>query len=114
VDAPDAEREQAVARLGENLGLILRTLQEAPEPAPRITVLALYDPLPENPSGAWVGRANGEIRRVAQQHGARVAAGDRAFRGREDEYLRPGDVHPNDAGYEALARAFARADGLPG
>lgn len=113
-DAPDAEREAAVARLGRNVDLILGTLRGASEPAPRVTVLALYDPLPGSPSGSWVERANAEIRRVAREHGTRVAAADRAFRGREAELLSPDGIHPNDAGHRALAEAAARTQGPPG
>jgi hypothetical protein len=56
---------------------------------------------------------NAEIRRVAEANGASVAAADERFRGREQEYAHharyPWDVHPTDAGHEALARAFAEA-----
>jgi hypothetical protein len=58
---------------------------------------------------------NAEIRTVAEQNGVRVAAGDRAFVDREGEYTRhdqyPWDIHPTDAGYEALAEVFTEAAG---
>lgn len=110
----DAERETVLARYSENLDRILRTLQSASDPAPRVTVLALYNPAPGSFTDQWTGRLNAEIRSVAQRNGASVAAGDEAFRGNEAAYTHyaryPWDIHPTDEGYEALARAFARSD----
>jgi acyl-CoA thioesterase I len=112
-DATDAEREAAIARYGRNLDYILKRLRGASEPEPRIAVLALYNPAPGSFTDEWVGRLNREIRAVSEANGASVAAGDRAFRGHEREYIHyPGDIHPTDKGYEALARAFERATGV--
>ena len=111
----DAERESAIAIFGQNLDFILKTLSEASEPTPRITVLAYYNPAPGSFTDRWVGRLNEEIRAVSEENGARVAAGDRAFQDREGVYTLheqyPWDVHPTDAGYEALAEAFTEAAG---
>lgn len=110
-DGTDAEREAALARYAENLDYILRTLNDASDPAPEITVLAIYNPAPGSFTDEWAGRLNDEVRAVARRNGARVAAADRAFRGHEAEYSHydqySWDIHPTDAGYEALARAFA-------
>ena len=109
-DATDAEREAAIARYGQNLDYILKRLGGASDPEPRIAVLALYNPSPGSFTDEWVGRLNREIRAVSEANGASVAAGDRAFRGHEREYVHyPGDIHPTDKGYAALARAFERA-----
>lgn len=112
-DGADAEREAALARYAANLDRILSTLNEASDPAPEVTVLALYNPGPGSFTDVWAGRLNAEIRAVARRNGAAVAAADRAFRGHEAEYSHhardPRDIHPTDAGYEALARAFAGA-----
>ncbi len=108
-DATDAEREDAIARYGQNLDYILKRLGDASDPEPRIAVLALYNPAPGSFTDEWVGRLNREIRAVSEANGASVAAGDRAFRGHEREYVHyPGDIHPTDKGYAALARAFER------
>ncbi len=111
----DVEREAALARYTANLGHILETLNGASDPAPRITVLAIYNPAPGSFTDEWARRLNAEIRRVADRQGAQVAAADRAFRGHEAEYAHyaryPWDIHPTDAGYEALARTFAEATG---
>jgi acyl-CoA thioesterase-1 len=109
-DATNAEREAAIARYGQNLDYILKRLGDASDPEPRIAVLALYNPAPGSFTDEWVGRLNREIRAVSEANGASVAAGDRAFRGHEREYVHyPGDIHPTDKGYAALARAFERA-----
>ena len=109
----DAEREEALSRYARNLDRVLETLAGASDPAPRISVLALYNPAPGSFTDEWTGRLNAEIRRVAGTNGASVAAADETFRGREQEYAHharyPWDVHPTDEGYEALARAFAEA-----
>lgn len=107
-DATDAERRAAIAHYSRNLSYILETLENASEPAPRIIILALYNPEPGSFTDEWIGRLNAKIRATAQQHGTSVAAGDQAFQGHEERYVHAGDIHPNDAGYRALARAFVR------
>lgn len=112
-DGTHADREAAITRYGENLDLILTKLEDASNPAPRISVLALYNPAPGSPTDAWIGRLNAQIRTVARENGAAVAAGDEAFRGHEREYVHHDrhqwDIHPTDKGYAALARAFLEA-----
>lgn len=108
----DTDRKEALARYSRNLDYILRALEGAVDPAPRMTVLALYNPAPGSFTDEWTGRLNAEIRTVARENGASVAAGDRAFEGHEAEYahyVRDRDIHPTDEGYEALARAFDEA-----
>ena len=109
----DAEREAALVRYAENLDYILRTLKGASDPAPEITVLAIYNPAPGSFTDEWAGRLNGEVRAVARRNGARVAAADMAFGGHEAEYSHydqySWDIHPTDAGYEVLAQTFAEA-----
>ncbi len=113
LSSTEGDREEALSRYSRNLDYILRALNGASDPAPRITVLALYNPAPGSFTDVWAGRLNDEIRAVARENGASVAAGDRAFEGREAEHAHyarnPWDIHPTDAGYEALARAFAEA-----
>lgn len=113
--AGGADREAAIARYAANLDRILKTLKAASKPAPRITILALYNPAPGSFADEWIGRLNSRIRSVAQRHDVAVADGDRAFRGHDAEYTRyaryPWDIHPTDKGYEALAKALAAARG---
>jgi acyl-CoA thioesterase-1 len=110
---PGRRREAAVEEFGENLDRILYTLRRASKPAPRISVLLLYGPAPGGPADRWTARMNAEILACAARHGAAVADAPELFRGHEEEYLRPHDVHPTDAGYRALARAFERAKPVP-
>ncbi len=109
----DAGRDEALTQYARNLDYILKTLNNASTPAPKITVLALYNPAPGSFTDEWAGRLNAQIRAVAEKNGASVAAGDEAFRGQEAEYTHyardPYDIHPTDEGYEALARAFVEA-----
>lgn len=114
-DASDRQRREAISGYGENLGFILETLNEASDPPPRITVLTPYNPEPGGLADRWTGAMNEEIRTTARDHGASVAEGERAFRGTTEEYLRyyesgERDIHPNDRGYAALARALLRAE----
>lgn len=113
----DAEREAAIETFGQNLDFILRKLNRSSDPVPRVIVLAYYNPSPGSFTDRWVGRLNEEIRSVAERNGASVAAGDRAFADRDGEYTRhdqyPWDIHPTDAGYEALTRAFIDAEDRP-
>lgn len=115
LQAPDdpERRREAVERFGENLDRILETLHGASEPPPRISVLLLYSPEPGGPADGWIARMNAEILACARRHGAVVANTPELFRGHEGEYLRPGDIHPTDAGYRAIARALERAHPVP-
>jgi lysophospholipase L1-like esterase len=109
----DREREQALTQYARNLDHILKALNNASTTAPKITVLALYNPAPGSFTDEWAGRLNAQIRDVAEENGASVAAGDEVFEGQEAEYTHyardPYDIHPTDEGYEALARAFIEA-----
>lgn len=113
-DATGRERREAISEYGEDLEFILQTLGEASEPPPRITVLTLYNPDPGSFTDRWVDVMNEEIRATARSNGAAVADARRTFDGNTAEYLRrykngERDIHPNDRGYEALARAIAQA-----
>ena len=112
-DGTDAEREEALTRYAQNLDYVLKALEDASDPSPRVAVLALYNPAPGSFTDEWTGRLNAEIRRVAGDNAVSVAAADEAFRGQEGEYTHharyPWDVHPTDDGYDALARTFADA-----
>lgn len=108
----DQARRDAVSRYGQNLDFILKTLNGSSRPAPRITVLALYNPAPGSFTDKWTGRLNDEIRTTASRNGVAVADGDRRFEGHAAQYTHytreTPDIHPTDRGYEALTRAFAR------
>lgn len=108
------ERRETISEYGEDLEFILQTLNEASQPPPRITVLTLYNPDPGSFTDRWVNVMNEEIRATAHSDGAAVADARQTFDGNTGEYLRrydngERDIHPNDRGYEALARAIAQA-----
>lgn len=113
-DATDRERRAAIQEYSESLAFILQTLDEVSETPPRITVLTLYNPEPGGFTDRWVDVMNEEIRATAQSNGASVAETRQTFDGNTEQYLRryesgERDIHPNDRGYEALARAIAQA-----
>jgi lysophospholipase L1-like esterase len=114
-DAPEKRKRAAISEYGDDLDFILETLDRASDPPPRVIVLTVYNPRPGGDNGRWIGEINREIRTTARANDTPVAEGARAFRGHANEYLRyyesgERDVHPNDAGYAALARALLEAD----
>lgn len=117
-DASEQKKRNAISDYGEDLDFILDTLNEASDPSPEITILTLYNPEPGSFTDRWTGAMNEEIRTTSRNNGASVAEGARFFRGHTREYLRhyengERDIHPNDRGYAALARALLNADESP-
>lgn len=114
-DASNQKRRRAISSYGESLGFILDALKGASDPPPDITILTLYNPQPGDSTDRWIGGMNDEIRAAARENGVSVAEAKEAFQGHTQEYLRRyesgrRDIHPNDRGYAALARALLRAD----
>lgn len=114
-EASDRQRREAISGYGRDLDFILETLTGASEPSPGITLLTLYNPEPGDFTDRWTSAMNEEIRTAATDHGASVAEVGRAFQGHTQDYLRyyesgERDIHPNDQGYAALARALLRAE----
>jgi lysophospholipase L1-like esterase len=76
----------------------------------------LYNPLPAGPYAQYsrqvqqiLDQANSMICTWAKNYNGNVAYIDREFRGKEQHLLGPDFAHPNVAGYQRIARAFARA-----
>lgn len=114
VNATDADRQQALDAFGYNLNYILGALGNAgdrDDRAPRVAIFTLYNPAPGTFTDEWADRANDTIRSVATRQGVEVIRSDQTFEGREAEYTHfeayQWDIHPTDAGYEALCRALA-------
>lgn len=106
-DESEAGRQRAIERYGANLDRILASLNAASEGRANVSVLTMYNPVPGSFTDEWTTRLNEEIVNIAEQNGASVADGYEAFRGNENEYINlPGDFHPTDSGYEALARSI--------
>jgi len=69
-----------------------------------MALIGLYNPLPQVPDAAyWVQRFNLFLRKLEQPHIINVQVYD-AFVGQDDSYLSEDYIHPNEQGYEAVAR----------
>lgn len=114
-DVSGQRRRSAISDYGKDLDFILNTLKEASNPPPEITILTLYNPDPNGLTDRWIGAMNEEIRASADSHEISVAEARQAFQGHTSEYLRrydngKRDIHPNDQGHAALARALLNAE----
>lgn len=110
--AETSAREDALATVATNLRLILGNLAAAvgatPAP-PDLVVTTYYDPSGTDPTlpgtdGWWIARLNDVIAREAAAAGARTADVAERFRAAGSGLTRyPSDVHPTDAGHQAIA-----------
>lgn len=72
-----------------------------------ILVATLYNPFPERQEAdAWIRKANASIKKLNHYPHLHIVDLYSLFKGREKEWLSLDGVHPNDKGYEAMARAF--------
>lgn len=77
-----------------------------------IVLVGLYNPLPQVPDAAyWVQRFNLFLRKLEQPHILVVQVYD-AFVGQDSRYLSEDAIHPNEIGYEELARQVENAVSL--
>lgn len=131
MEAPGDDPEGAVDGLAANLDLLFRRLRLALAAdgvplAEAVCLQTVYNPFEAagpmagngaSPPGAHPRlprrNVNVVLREVAAAYGVRVAEVSRAFRGRAAEltWVGSGDIHPNDAGHRAIARAYAVAAG---
>ena len=84
-------------------------------PMATVKVATLYNPLPAGPYALYMALAQGVIDNVnvriatwAKHYGFNVVYLDRKFRGKEWLLIGQDHVHPNAAGYQVIAKAFAR------
>ncbi|TGE34669.1 SGNH/GDSL hydrolase family protein [Desulfosporosinus sp. Sb-LF] len=80
-----------------------------------VKVATLYNPLPAGPYAPFnalaqrvIASANRIIVSWAKQYGAVVVFLDREIRGKEHLLIGQDYAHPNEAGYQVIAKAFAR------
>jgi lysophospholipase L1-like esterase len=114
--APDPEREQALASLARNLSDALDRLREA-APDADLVVMTYYDPYGGDPGvpnsdAAWVARLNTTIREAAERRGVAVADVYAAFGGGlsyQYTNILLGDVHANRQGHAVIAEQYWRA-----
>lgn len=85
-------------------------------PRATIKVATLYNPLPAGPYALYMALAQGVIDNAnriivtwARHYGFIVVCLDRVFRGKEHLLISPDYLHPNAAGYQVIAKAFARS-----
>jgi lysophospholipase L1-like esterase len=77
-----------------------------------MALIGLYNPLPQVPDAAyWVQRFNLFLRKLEQPHIHIVQVYD-AFVGQDSCYLSEDAIHPNEQGYDVLARQVMNAISL--
>lgn len=114
---PESQREAVFESFRTTYAETVREIRAAVGDVPFL-VLTLYDPTEGEESAVgteswWVARFDGVIREQASVVGASVVAVDELFQGHIAEWTWwPVDIHPTNAGYEAIARAAWRALGL--
>lgn len=100
--------------LSKNLAQIGEEVRRL-NPRATVKVATLYNPLSADSAGQYFAQAQGVIDNAnaiivswARRYGFYVAFLDLEFRGKERVLIGQDHVHPNAAGYQAIARAFAR------
>lgn len=82
----------------------IETLRQGIDTPYVIALIGLYNPLPQVPESAyWVQRFNLFLRKLEQPHIHIVQVYD-AFVGQDTRYLSDDAIHPNEDGYDELAR----------
>ena len=72
-----------------------------------VLVATLYNPFPESQEAdAWIKKVNASIKKLHHYPHLHIVDLYSLFKGREKGWLSRDGVHPNDKGYEAMARAF--------
>jgi acyl-CoA thioesterase-1 len=111
-------RAAALRGVAANLRYLLVRLRAAAGPAgPTLVVTGYYDPTrtPVSEPGSdgwWLAQLDATLEREARRAGARWVDVAAAFRGREGELTWfPRDIHPTDAGHQAIALAIWRVLG---
>lgn len=101
--------------LGKTLCFIGEEIRKL-NPRATLKIGTLYNPLPAGPFVQYsqqaqqiLDQANIMILTWANNYGGNAAHIDREFRGKEQRLIGPDFAHPNVAGYQRIARAFAQA-----
>lgn len=111
----DADRQTALDAFQSSFPAALDSVRAAIGPNVPIVVTTYYDltsgdPGVQGSDAWWLGRFNEVISATAEANGARVAAVSEEFAGRIDSLtLHPVDIHPSNAGHEAIATAVWRS-----
>lgn len=116
-DASEEERDRLFGEFAEALGPALLAVRETIGEGTPLLALTLYDPTDGDPTAErteswWIARFNEAIRQRAEAVGGIVVDLASAFRGHSADWTWwPVDVHPTNAGYEAIARTAWQALG---
>ncbi|NOU98960.1 GDSL-type esterase/lipase family protein [Paenibacillus planticolens] len=90
----------------------IETLRQGIDTPFLIALIGLYNPLPQVPESAyWVQRFNLFLRKLEQAHIHIVQVYD-AFVGQDTRYISEDSIHPNEDGYDELARQIESAISL--
>lgn len=109
-EASEEDRDRLFAQFADALGAALVETRAAIGDATPLLVLTLYDPTEGDPTAErsdswWIARFNDEIRRRAEAVSGTVIDLAGAFAGHSSDWTWwPVDIHPTNAGYEAIAR----------
>jgi acyl-CoA thioesterase I len=113
-----AGRQEGLDQFSVDYRAALDAVRNAAGPDVPVVVTTYYDLTDGNVDAAytdawWIRQFNEAIRDAASAIGASVADVEFAFDGSAPDYTHyPFDVHPNNAGHEAIARVVATALGV--
>jgi lysophospholipase L1-like esterase len=109
-----AQLPMILGNMGRNLALIGELMRRL-NPMAIVKVATLYNPLPAGPYAQYtvpvqrvIDTANATVIASAKQYGFVVVDLKGEFRGKERFLIGPDYLHPSAAGYNVIAKAFAR------
>ena len=109
-----AQLAMTLGKMGHNLAQIGKVVRRL-NPGAIVKVTTLYNPAPAGPYAQYTEQVQGVLDTAkamlitwAKQYGFVVVDLDREIRGKERFLIGPDYLHPNAAGYAAIAKAFAR------
>lgn len=108
-----AQLPMILGNMGRNLAQIGELIRRL-NPMAIVKVATLYNPLPAGPYAQYVpvqrviDTANATVIASTKRYGFVVVDLKGEFRGKEQFLIRPDYLHPSAAGYNVIAKAFAR------
>lgn len=107
---------EASSHCQKNYSAMLKKIRELKEKNERyfIRLLNLYNPFPEiELAEKWISGFNAHLQQLQAAPYVKVVDIHSVFKGHESEYLSFDKVHPNSAGYEAIAEKLREAGYKP-
>lgn len=106
--------QQKVTTVGENIGKIVATIKQQ-NPSANIYVMGYYNAFPyfsketQQLTVPLIQGLNTAIQKAAESTGAIFVPTYSVFEGKHETYLpNPDNIHPNEQGYSAIAKAFMK------